>query len=73
MTTYKHDGIADFMCRNEGTLWLLMPRTQAAREWVIEHLPPHATTWGDSIVVEHRYMSDILEGIRRDKLRVEAT
>lgn len=59
---------ADFYARSDMSLTLLEPLTEAAREWVAEHLPEDAQTFGTSIVVENRYMSDIVTGIRRDGL-----
>lgn len=60
----------DFFVRNEKTIYLLEPLTDAGREWVREHLPEDATYWGDSVVVEWRYIRDIVDGIRRDGLKV---
>jgi|SRR5581483_4050698 len=65
----------DFTVQNEGTIYLLTPHTDAAREWVQEHIetddwsigPQH---FGDSIAVDHRYIADIVRGIQADGLEV---
>jgi hypothetical protein len=35
-----------------------------------EHLPENRTTFGSAVVVEHRYIADIVGGIRADGLEV---
>lgn len=66
----KHHVAPDFFVRDEGTIFLLEPLTDGARHWVFMHLPEDAQNWGDSVVVEHRYIRDIVDGIRRDGLVV---
>lgn len=61
---------ADFTVRNEGSIFLLTPQTDAAREWADEHLPDDAMTFGPSTVVEHRYIGAIVDGIQGDGLTV---
>jgi predicted thioesterase len=61
----------DFGVRCEGTIWVLTPLNDAAREWIKDNLPSDATTWGSSIIVEHRYMDAIREGIREDGFTME--
>jgi hypothetical protein len=56
----------DFSFENHGSLCLLRPLTEAAVEWMDEHLPmdnPETQFWGDAIVIEPRYCEPILEGI----------
>lgn len=61
----------DVRLRNEGTLFLITPLTELARQWFAEHLPEDALTWGDATVVEHRFIGDIVEGLLSDGLVVE--
>jgi hypothetical protein len=61
----------DFQLENHGSLFLLRPLTSAATEWMQEHLPvdsPETQFWGDSIVIEPRYLEPIVEGILADAL-----
>lgn len=50
---------------NAPSVYVVFPKTKRAKEWAAEHLPE--PTWSlDGIVVEHRYIQDIVEGIRGD-------
>ena len=61
----------DFEVSGGGTVYLLRPLTDAAREWVAEHIPEDAQYLGDAVAVEHRYIADIVSGIRNDGLTVQ--
>ena len=54
----------DFRCENHGSLFLLFPLTQPAHSWIEEHLPEDAQWFGNAVVVEHRYIWSILDGIQ---------
>ena len=60
----------DFRCENRGSLFLLFPLSQSAQSWVEEHLPTDAQWFGNAVVIEHRYVWAILEGIQNDGLAV---
>lgn len=53
----------DFEVRNEGTIFLFTPLTQAAKDWIAENIPDDATYFGPALVVEHRYAADIAQGM----------
>lgn len=61
---------ADFTVAGGGTLYILRPNTQAAKEWASENLPDDAQRWGGGVAIEHRYIDAIIEGIRADGLEV---
>lgn len=63
--------IADFAVTNHGSIFALKPQTEAASDWVAAHIPDDAQWWGDGVVVEHRYISDIVACARLDGLTVE--
>ena len=63
---------ADFSVRDEGSIFLLTPHTDEARAWVGEHIAEDAQQWGGAIVVEHRFIGDILAGIAADGLSIAA-
>jgi hypothetical protein len=63
--------MADLEVRNEGSIFLLWPRTDLGREWLAEHIPDDATTFGAAVVVEHRYIAAIVEGATGDGLEVK--
>lgn len=60
----------DFTVRDEGSIFLLTPETPEADAWVAEHLPEDAMRFGKAVVIEHRYVSDIVDGIQADGLEV---
>lgn len=62
--------VSDFSVQNEFTIFLLHPLTAAAREWIAEHISDDAQRFGDAVVVEHRYIGDIIDGIKGDGLEV---
>ena len=70
MATIKRT--VDFLLNDEGTIFLLTPVTEAATEWADEHLPEDAMHFGDAIVVEHRFIRDIVFGFTTDGLTCEA-
>ena len=58
----------DFTVIHGGSIFILRAVTAAAREWAAENLPDDATRLAGGIVVEPRYLSNILEGIAADGL-----
>ena len=63
--------ITDFTVSGGGSLYLLCPHTDAARTWLDEHVGEDAQYLGPNLAVEHRYISDIVEGARGDGLVVQ--
>jgi len=62
----------DFEVQNHGSIFLLIPQTDSARIWIDEHIgqdngyQPYFPT----IVIEHRFVSEIVAGIQGDGLAV---
>ncbi len=72
---FKQSGTSptpDFEVQNHGSIFLLIPQSTSARIWVDDHIgrdngyQPYYPT----VVVEHRYIADIVEGIQNDGLVV---
>ena len=63
--------MADFTIENHVSLYLLLPHTEEARTWIATHISPDHQSWGSGIVVEHRYIWNIADGIRNDGLTIE--
>lgn len=62
----------DFTVTNHGSIVLLAPNTEAARNWLDAHIDyAEAQWWVTSLVVEPRYIQDILFGIESDGLTIE--
>jgi len=62
----------DLKVENHGSIFLLVPMSEAGDDWIDEHIPEDAMRWGaSSVVVEHRYIADIVDGAIADGLTVE--
>lgn len=55
--------VPDFRVENHGSVCLLKPVTQAAKDWVGDHLPDDAQWFGGGVAIEPRYLDAILSGI----------
>ncbi len=62
--------MADITIQNEGSIFLVHPHTDDANAWIDEHIPKDAQFHGDAVVVEHRYIEDIVNGMVMDGLEV---
>ncbi len=62
--------MTDFLLQDEGSIFLLTPLTDAASCWVTEHVDPDALAWAGGIVVEHRFIEEIVAGAICDGLQV---
>jgi hypothetical protein len=60
----------DLEIQNEGTLFLVHPRTDTGARWIGENVQEDAQFFGQALVVEHRYISDLVSGAQDDGLRV---
>ena len=64
----------DFLVENHGSIFLLRPQNENAIAWVKDHIgsdngyQPYYPT----VVIEHRYVSDIVAGIQNDGLAVQS-
>lgn len=63
--------MSDFTIAGGGTVYLLVPESHAAQEWVAENLPEDVQTLGRGIAVEHRFIGAIVDGILADGLEVQ--
>ena len=63
---------ADFKVDNQGSIFLLHPLNDSAREWVNEHIGQNNgyQPYYPTVVIEHRYVADIVAGIQNDGLAV---
>jgi hypothetical protein len=60
----------DFYCENHGSIFLFCPVSLAALSWIKENLPADHMKFGGAVVVEHRYIADIVHGAQADGLVV---
>jgi hypothetical protein len=52
------------------TVYLLRPLSEHARQWLDQNISEDSQWFGGALVVEHRYIGAIVEGIRADGLTV---
>ena len=64
----------DFSLDNQGSIILLIPHSDPAREWANEHIGSGNgfQPYWPTVVIEARYIEPILQGIVRDGLAVSA-
>jgi len=62
--------IADAEVSGGGTIFLVRPLTDAAREWIEENVSNESQWFGQSLAVEHRYVGDLITGMQADGLTV---
>ena len=63
----------DFLVENHGSsIFLLRPVSESARVWVDEHIGADNgfQPYWPTVVIEHRYIADIVAGIQNDGLAV---
>jgi hypothetical protein len=60
----------DARVENHGSLYLVRLLTPAAEEWVDEHVNDEAQFFGKALVVEPRYVENLVEGMRGDGLNL---
>ena len=66
-----HAKTVDFALDNHGSICLLQPLSAEAQEWADEYLSGDEVQYfGTAVVIEPRYVVDIVEGFRADGLTV---
>ena len=64
--------MTDFTARDEGSIILLCPNTDAAQEWMRDNLQVEPWQYlGSNLAIDHRMFGDIAEGILEDGLTGE--
>ena len=64
---------ADFtLTVDAGSIFLLVPRSESAHDWVEQNIERGNgfQPWWPTVVVEHRYIANIVRGIQNDGLVV---
>lgn len=60
----------DLLVHGEGSIYLLRATSRHGQMWIAEHISDDRQEWGDAVVVEHRYIRDIVVGAIGDGLTV---
>ena len=58
----------DIYMENHGSIWLFRPVSEAAREHLDDVIDEMAQWFGDALVVEPRYVSDLATSLEDDGL-----
>jgi hypothetical protein len=61
----------DLHVEDHGSVWLLRPLTEGAQAWIGENLPEDRQEFAGAVVVEARYVIDIIIGMVKDGLNPE--
>ncbi len=62
--------MADLLVHGGGSVYLLRPTSRQGSAWVDQNISPDAMWFGGAVVVEHRYIRDIVVGATREGLEV---
>ena len=60
----------DFWVLVQGTIALVRPLTRGASEWISKHVPHQSQWFGPVLVLEHRYIAELLNRMIEDGLQV---
>lgn len=63
--------MCDLQFSNCGFAVSCAPMTQAGQDWLAENLAGDTLEWSGAIMIEHRYLEDIVLGARADGLVCE--
>ena len=61
----------DFTFENHGSICLLRPITEEAEQWVEQCIDPDHQEFAGAVVIEPRYVENVLNGIECDGLIVK--
>jgi hypothetical protein len=60
----------DLLVHGHGSIYLLRPTSRRGQCWVVEHISADRHEWAGAVVVEHRFIADIVHGALADGLEV---
>jgi hypothetical protein len=61
---------ADLLVHGYSSTYLLRAASRRGQRWIHRHISDDCQEWAGAIVVEHRYIGDIVRGALADGLRV---
>ena len=68
----KQITMPDVLVEDSGTVFLIKPLTDPARNWLKQNAQHEAWQWfGDSLAVDHRFVEIILRGMKRAGLEAQ--
>ena len=61
----------DVVIGGGGTIYTVTPRTKQGEHWLSDNVASEPWQWlGGALCVEHRYIADLVDGMRADGLTV---
>jgi hypothetical protein len=60
----------DLLVHGEGSIYLLRATSKRGQIWIAERISDDSQEWAGAIVVEHRYIGEIVRGALTDGLQV---
>lgn len=62
----------DVLVENHGTIFMLRPQTEAAEQWIEDHVQTEGWQWlGKGLAVDHRYAENLVAGMIEAGLAVQ--
>ena len=62
----------DLLLHGEGSIYLLRAASRRGQLWVDDNVSTDRQEWAGAVVIEHRYIADIVHGAVADGLRVRS-
>lgn len=62
---------ADYIVENHGTIFLVVPQTNKAQANLRDHAQEGAQHFGRALVVEHRYIADLVAQLQQEGWTVQ--
>jgi hypothetical protein len=63
--------VADLLVHDHGSIYLLRATSRCGQSWIDERISDDRQEWGGAIIVEHRFIGDIVRGAIGDGLEVQ--
>jgi hypothetical protein len=66
--------LPDFFIENHGSIFLFHPQNVEAIEWINQHIGSENgfQPYWSTVIIEHRYVADIIAGLRADGFEVQS-
>lgn len=61
----------DALVENHGSIFLVKPLTLRCENWLKDHVSNEAQYFGGKLVVEHRYILPLVQGMTDDGMEVK--
>jgi len=62
--------MVDLLVQGHGSIFLLQPASCRGRRWIDDHVAAGREEWAGAVVVEARFITDIVAGALADGLEV---